>query len=290
MDHVKVHYNSDQPAQLQAHAYAQGSEIHVAPGQERHVPHEAWHVVQQAQGRVKPTVQLQGGVDVNNDVGLESEADAMGARALQLARPDSNKKISSDPGTVEHTTMTGSTESVTQRLLFAPPNTGDVVRWNAMLQHVQNLHARHVLPNIAVIDNYILQAEGEWEGDGDHAAPTNQFNAVVTLKYRIKEELTALRMDPTAASNLNWGNIVGFLAGVNTGGFITIVRQINVALSGGHGNGDSWTASNGTTGTVPYATHGLGGGALNGARGAVRTVILAHNAAVEAAKTHVDNL
>lgn len=58
MDHVKVHYNSSQPAQLNAHAYAQGTDIHVAPGQEQHLPHEAWHVVQQAQGRVKPTTQM----------------------------------------------------------------------------------------------------------------------------------------------------------------------------------------------------------------------------------------
>lgn len=83
MDHVKVHYNSSQPAQLNAHAYAQGSEIHVAPGQEQHLPHEAWHVVQQAQGRVKPTRQMKSGVTVNDDAGLESEADVMGARALQ---------------------------------------------------------------------------------------------------------------------------------------------------------------------------------------------------------------
>jgi hypothetical protein len=84
MDHVKVHYNSDKPAQLQAHAYAQGSEIHVAPGQEQHLPHEAWHVVQQAQGRVKPTVQMKLGVPVNDDAGLEAEADVMGTRAWQL--------------------------------------------------------------------------------------------------------------------------------------------------------------------------------------------------------------
>jgi hypothetical protein len=82
MDHVKVHYNSDKPAQLQAHAYAQGSEIHVAPGQEQHLPHEAWHVVQQAQGRVKPTVQMKGGVDVNDDTALEAEADVMGAKVF----------------------------------------------------------------------------------------------------------------------------------------------------------------------------------------------------------------
>ncbi|HAA20749.1 MAG TPA: hypothetical protein DCP28_19025, partial [Cytophagales bacterium] len=39
MDDVKVHYNSDKPAQLQAHAYAQGTDIHLAPGQEKHLPH-----------------------------------------------------------------------------------------------------------------------------------------------------------------------------------------------------------------------------------------------------------
>jgi hypothetical protein len=82
LDHVRVHYNSARPAQLQAHAYAQGSEIHVAPGQEKHLPHEAWHVVQQAQGRVRPTVQMKGDVPVNDDAGLEREADIMGEKAL----------------------------------------------------------------------------------------------------------------------------------------------------------------------------------------------------------------
>jgi hypothetical protein len=82
MDHVRVHYNSPQPAQVSALAYAQGSEIHIAPGQERHLPHEAWHIVQQAQNRVKPTLQMKGGASVNDDGGLEHEADVMGARAL----------------------------------------------------------------------------------------------------------------------------------------------------------------------------------------------------------------
>lgn len=82
MDHVKVHYNSSQPAQLNALAYAQGSDIHVGPGQEQHLPHEAWHVVQQAQGRVKPTMQMKGEVAVNDDPSLEREADEMGSKAL----------------------------------------------------------------------------------------------------------------------------------------------------------------------------------------------------------------
>ena len=84
LDNVKVHYNSPQPAQLNALAYAQGTDIHVAPGQEKHLPHEAWHVVQQAQGRVNPTRQMKQGVPVNDDAGLESEADAMGAKAVQM--------------------------------------------------------------------------------------------------------------------------------------------------------------------------------------------------------------
>lgn len=84
MNDVKVHYNSSKPAQLQAHAYAQGADIHLASGQEKHLPHEAWHVVQQKQGRVKPTLQMKGGVNVNDDKGLEQEADLMGTKALQM--------------------------------------------------------------------------------------------------------------------------------------------------------------------------------------------------------------
>jgi hypothetical protein len=82
MDNVRVHYNSSQPAQLNALAYAQGTDIHVAPGQEKHLPHEAWHVVQQAQGRVRPTMQMKSGVPVNDDKGLEHEADVMGRKAF----------------------------------------------------------------------------------------------------------------------------------------------------------------------------------------------------------------
>jgi hypothetical protein len=81
MDDVKVHRNSDKPKQLQAHAYAQGTEIHLGSGQEKHLPHEAWHVVQQKQGRVKPTTQLAGGAQINDNDSLENEATKMGNKA-----------------------------------------------------------------------------------------------------------------------------------------------------------------------------------------------------------------
>jgi hypothetical protein len=92
MDNVRVHYNSAKPAQLNALAYAQGTDIHVASGQENHLPHEAWHVVQQGQGRVKPTTQLAGGAKVNDDPGLETEADVMGAKAAQLASRENSSR------------------------------------------------------------------------------------------------------------------------------------------------------------------------------------------------------
>jgi hypothetical protein len=85
LDGVQVHYGSAEPARFGAHAFTQGSEIHLGPGQERHLAHEAWHVVQQAQGRVAPTVQMKGGLSANHDPALEAEADAMGDRAQRHA-------------------------------------------------------------------------------------------------------------------------------------------------------------------------------------------------------------
>lgn len=82
MDDVQVHYNSPKPSQVQALAYTRGTEIHVRSGQERHLAHEAWHVVQQKQGRVKPTNVLNNQA-LNSDPALETEADRMGAKILQ---------------------------------------------------------------------------------------------------------------------------------------------------------------------------------------------------------------
>jgi hypothetical protein len=81
MDDVRVHYNSDKPAQLHALAYTQGTDIHVAAGQESHLPHEAWHVVQQMEGRVMPAMRING-AEINDDASLEHEADINGKRAI----------------------------------------------------------------------------------------------------------------------------------------------------------------------------------------------------------------
>lgn len=83
LDDVNVNYNSSAPAKLDALAYARGTDIHIGPGQEEHLPHEAWHVVQQKQGRVLATSQIDN-VSINEDTSLEREADEMGAKAFQM--------------------------------------------------------------------------------------------------------------------------------------------------------------------------------------------------------------
>lgn len=83
MDDVQVSYNSPKPSKLGAAAYASGSDIHVAPGGEKHLPHEAWHVVQQKRGQVQATKQI-GNTPVNDNASLEQEATEMGEQANKL--------------------------------------------------------------------------------------------------------------------------------------------------------------------------------------------------------------
>src|SRR6266404_663842 len=97
MDDVKVHYNSSKPAQVQALAYTLGTDIYLAPGQEEHLPHEAWHVVQQKQGIVKPTLQMKG-VAINDDRGLERQADVMGEKATRLGLVPPQRQQAGDSG------------------------------------------------------------------------------------------------------------------------------------------------------------------------------------------------
>lgn len=81
MSDVRVHPNSELPERMNALAYTQGNQIYLGPGEERHLSHEAWHVVQQKQGRVRATRQMKG-VGVNDDLGLEGEADEISKREL----------------------------------------------------------------------------------------------------------------------------------------------------------------------------------------------------------------
>ena len=88
MDDVGVHYNSTEPEGFGAHAFARASDIHLAPGQEGHLAHEAWHIAQQRQGRVKATA-VADGSPVNEDRNLENEADRVAATLASSSAEDS---------------------------------------------------------------------------------------------------------------------------------------------------------------------------------------------------------
>ena len=101
-DDVRVHYNSEKPAQLHAHAYTQGNEVYVAPGQEKHLPHELGHVVQQKSDIVRPTGKM-GGLPLNDDEAMEDGADMIAAAAqrdTQLGTSPVQAKFS-DGGVVQ---------------------------------------------------------------------------------------------------------------------------------------------------------------------------------------------
>lgn len=84
---VRIHEGSH-AATLGAIAYTQGNHIHFAPGRfnpetssgQALLGHELAHVVQQRQGRVRPTGQVNG-LPLNDNPALEQEADRLGLKA-----------------------------------------------------------------------------------------------------------------------------------------------------------------------------------------------------------------
>lgn len=87
MDDVRVHYNSAAPKEFGALAYTQNTHIYMAPEQERHLGHELGHIVQQKQGRVKPTGYINRTV-INDDAVMEREADLLSRQAIALRTVD----------------------------------------------------------------------------------------------------------------------------------------------------------------------------------------------------------
>ncbi|MCU0447091.1 MAG: DUF4157 domain-containing protein [Microscillaceae bacterium] len=89
---VNIHANSEKASSVGALAYTQGNDIHFAPNQYNPntqegaslLGHELTHVVQQREGRVQANSSVNG-MPLNDDAGLEREADAMGAKAADKA-------------------------------------------------------------------------------------------------------------------------------------------------------------------------------------------------------------
>lgn len=129
LDGVRVHYDSPEPARVHALAYTRGNDIHIGPQQERHLPHEAWHVVQQHQGRVTPTAHA-GGVAINDDPALEREADRMGALAARGASDSPRAQSPSTPSTTAVVQRVAGLVKVAARKL-----TFDKLVWGGFADH-----------------------------------------------------------------------------------------------------------------------------------------------------------
>lgn len=99
---VRIH-EGNHVASVGAIAYTQGNHVHFAPGQfdpgtragKALLGHELGHVVQQRQGRVKPTTQING-LPVNDQPALEHEADVLGQKAAQMKTPATLQKQETD--------------------------------------------------------------------------------------------------------------------------------------------------------------------------------------------------
>jgi hypothetical protein len=149
---VRIHEGPQAPA-LGALAYAQGTDIHFAPGQydpgsqrgQEILGHELTHVVQQAEGRVQATGQAKG-VGLNDDDGLEREADEMGARAARgevvsaTGAPRAGQGAGQSSGPIQRMSFKRLQQSFVGSLLWSPPAMNKVEK--QLLEREQQVRQR----------------------------------------------------------------------------------------------------------------------------------------------------
>ncbi|WP_107759278.1 DUF4157 domain-containing protein [Dickeya sp. Secpp 1600] len=184
LDHVRVHYNSDKPARYGAHAYAQGADIHLAPGQSHHLPHELGHVVQQAQGRVRATTQLHG-AGINDDPALEAEATRMGQQAQQMltAAP-----LTGEPGLA--------TSPAVPMQRYTWPDSHQAIQRSIVSDFTFSLLKTHLLPlglnNILLFaDAQALKMLSHYESFGKIIDKATSFSNALSTAIGIWEALPA---------------------------------------------------------------------------------------------------
>lgn len=160
-DDVHVQYNSDKPRQLQALAYTQGNQVYIGPGQEKHLGHELGHVIQQKQGRVQPTMQLQG-ANVNDNENLEKEADMLGNQAIQYKKPNNFQQLkimqysSSPQMTVQRVIQTNESIGLTGEFIERAKNVSAAVR-----EVIEGWESRKDLITFVNLDDFVNHVMAE---------------------------------------------------------------------------------------------------------------------------------
>ncbi len=197
---VSVHKNSDKPQQVGALAYTQGNNIHLAPGQEKHLPHEGWHAVQQKQGRVAPTLQMKSGTLVNDDAGLEKEADIMGSKAVKEADIKGSKAIRAESQT--DTIQLKKSNNIQQRNKAAvPDNPVDtyIPPTDAFPMYIKTVGAGQKMAGPPINDYvkmYVKETMGNYQKiyfpEPEVFAANTALTAITTYLYQPKDAVQAI--------------------------------------------------------------------------------------------------
>lgn len=160
-DDVRIHYNSERPAALQALAYTQGSQVYLGQGQEHCLPHELGHVVQQKLGVVRANASING-LAANTDERLEQEADSM----FQSGNPAQKKRM---PGNQRQI-------PVVQRFKFVKNDQTEL----------QN--DSHIQVDLE-FNREIFNSYAEWKEDEKKDRLPDAFIGIFMKKFRQKPEL-----------------------------------------------------------------------------------------------------
>lgn len=196
---VRVHRNSPEPAKLGALAFARGGDIHLGPGQEQHLPHEAWHVVQQKQGRVQATGRI-GGIATNSDARLEDEADTMADRVT--SRFPSVPEVQSHPAASLRETPQFPTRAIAQRRRVP-----DQKALNAALPYDDRFHPGRHLPAFQGTARLLSRAWGDLAFQQAGSAPGVISLTPTTLGASLQANVqTQMANLPNPADRLSWIN------------------------------------------------------------------------------------
>lgn len=245
---VRIHTGS-KAAEVGAVAYTQGTDIHFAPGAydpgsisgRQLLGHELTHVVQQAQGRVSATTQAKG-MGVNDDVGLEREADVLGAKAAQHTLTNS----------VAHTVspMVSTTKAVVQRYGGNTPAPGvvptPITSIDDFIRIVERVEAAYPGEDWRQITTRIRKSYYDGGNWNEMIADRQSIDRVSARGPLTAEDIAALTRShaviPVNGQSLDVGHLLTGLDAQNfprTGGLI--------GLSGIHGpSGATWAGDVGS--------------------------------------------
>lgn len=196
---VKIHQNSSQASDAGALAYTQGKDVHFAPGQfqadttkgQELIGHELTHVVQQSKGSVQATGETQSGMPLNDDKGLENEADQMGRKAAQM-KPDGNAAVSKLPSALGPVQR-----KVIQRADEETP-----------IQQLDRLLDKWNVPE----DDVIALIRGMSAADKLTVATTPKYKGLLADCMNFSEMMRIVTVLPlTLAQKLEWLNAAAFL-------------------------------------------------------------------------------